>query len=249
MGAGMTRSHLPILFAAAAALACGTPAGTGGPATVRSVGPDLTLQASVSARGRDGSIVLTLSFPDARCPVFPAELAADANGQMVYLQAGTGATPDGGPCTLPKFRGPLPQGAAQDLVLQLTDSSGAAKLTATAVFGGRTLKLNAATAGTLHAGEEATVEWLPAQFAVLAGTTPLLALRAPTLNEGGAQMEVLSVTGSTLRFRVPSGLAAGSYKLALDGSARPTITACEGAKRCELTLDASELAVVSVELL
>jgi hypothetical protein len=248
MGAGMTRSYLPILIAAGA-LACGAPAQTAGPATVKSVGPDLTLHAEVSARGRDGSIILLLKFPDARCPVFPAELAADANGSMVYLQAGTGAAPDAGLCTLPKFRGPLPQGSAPDLALQLSDLSGAAKLTATAVFGGRTLKLTSATAGTLHAGEEATVEWLPAQFTVLEGTTPLLALRAPTLNEGGAQMEVLSVTGATMRFRVPSGLAAGSYKLALDGSARPAITKCEGAKSCELTLDASELATVAVDLL
>ena len=64
----------------------------------------------------------------------------------------------------------------------------------------------------------------------------------------GPGVGIVSVNGSTLRFRVPS-LAAGSYKLALDGSALPTVTSCVGAKSCELTLDASELAAVPVDLL
>ena len=231
--------RLPLLLAASMlAAACG-PAAGGGSSALFGAGNQLTLHAAIDARGRDGVMNVELQFPSNQCPALPADLSAEADGTVLLLQ-----NPGGCP---PNFRGPLPQGGPQNLALKLKEPAGAATLEARAVYGGRTLTLKSAAAATLRVGEEATVEWQADQFAVLERTTPNLVLRAPGVNDGGALMQVLSMAGSSIRFRVPT-IAAGHYKLALDGSVRPTITRCEGAKTCDLVLDASEVAAVTVDV-
>ncbi|MHB8874030.1 MAG: hypothetical protein ACYC8T_10125 [Myxococcaceae bacterium] len=216
--------------------------GCPGPEALGGAGTELTVKVEVMARGRDGSIGVELHFPAGRCPTLQG-LEATADGTLL-----TPGAPGSGACPTQSFLGPLTQPGPQDLMLVVRDASGAAILSARTVYGGRTMTLSSATTGTLHAGEEATVSWQAEQFGVLEGATPKLELRGVNETEGGALTEVLSVTGSSLRFKVPS-LAAGRYKLALDGAVRPKVTRCEGAKSCEVILNASEVAALPVDLL
>ncbi len=59
-------------------------------------------------------------------------------------------------------------------------------------------------------------------------------------------MTIVSMTATSIRFRVPSTFAAGQYKLALDGSVRPAVTRCDGPKSCDLVNDSAELASLLV---
>ena len=221
-------------------LGCQSPSPPAGPPTLHSLGGQLTLKATFEARGRDGYLALELQV-DGDCPGFPSDVTASADGRVLLAQGSTGTAP----CTLPKFRAPIPQVANEDLVLELLDSSGAVSMKARAVYAGRTLQLASASPGVLAVGEQATVSWTAGQFVVLEQTTPLVELRGVSETEGGAQMDVLSVDASSVRFHVPA-LPAGPYKLALDGSIRPAVTLCNGARSCQLVLDSPEVASLVV---